>query len=250
MDLEVISTGTQAALILAAVISCILSPILFHRFAPMGEMEEVKKVSLFGTNPISFALAQDLSSSGYDVKIYKSDDRYPLGPEVDPLDKQSTHLLQSDYLLCLSNDEQRNMEIANWGKENHIPTVICRLINDENGKHLKEGIHIFSPYRSGKILLRALIDFPSLIKFLEADQPLKEIVVRNKDFNQYPVKNLSIGDALIIRIFRENDMIIPHGDTRIQVGDTLLISGEMELLREIKQMLSYEQSRRIRQSLD
>jgi monovalent cation:H+ antiporter-2, CPA2 family len=245
VDLKVISSTTQATLILSAVISCIVSPILFQRFSPQESVDGIKKVSLIGTNSISFALANDLSQSGYGVKIFTNDEigpnnihSFPILPLSLMPGKESEHVLNSDYMLCLTHDEQLNINVANWGKEHHIPTVICRLLN-EDPDQLAEGIHVFSPYRSGKILLRALIEFPSLINFLETGQPLKEIKVENKTFDHRLIKDLELlGDALIIRIFRAEDIIVPHGDTRIKVGDILLISGEEDLLNEIKTKLS------------
>ena len=42
------------------------------------------------------------------------------------------------------------------------------------------------------------------------------------------------GDVIFVRIFRGVDSIVPHGDTRLQMGDRLIATGSREYIAELK----------------
>ncbi|MGV2549466.1 TrkA C-terminal domain-containing protein, partial [Bacillus licheniformis] len=45
------------------------------------------------------------------------------------------------------------------------------------------------------------------------------------------------GDVIFVRIFRGVDSIVPHGDTRLQMGDRLIATGSREYIAELKKTL-------------
>jgi Trk K+ transport system NAD-binding subunit len=43
--------------------------------------------------------------------------------------------------------------------------------------------------------------------------------------------------VLILRIYRGDSFIIPHGNTPLQLGDRLLASGDADRMHELKRLL-------------
>jgi len=41
------------------------------------------------------------------------------------------------------------------------------------------------------------------------------------------------GDILVLSIHRENQVLVPHGDTRLELGDCLTVLGDKESVREL-----------------
>ncbi|MEW9668857.1 monovalent cation:proton antiporter family protein [Ammoniphilus sp. 3BR4] len=246
LEMEIITHTVQAALILSAVISTIISPILFQKIAPEEKEQVSKRISLIGANTINLALAKQLHQDGYSVTMFTSDEtlldpqrQYPFESRVvDNLNSETLEkygVLESDYVVVFTSDEKLNIELANWAKLAQVDNVICRIDSEERLEGITEGVQPFSTYSSNRILLQALIEHPSLFRFLQTDQSLQEVQIKNQRLHGKLIKNLSfLGDALVIRIYRENDMIVPHGDTQILLGDVLLISAERELTEDIR----------------
>ncbi|WP_167577708.1 monovalent cation:proton antiporter family protein [Ammoniphilus sp. YIM 78166] len=250
IDLEIMTPTVQAALILSAVISTIISPILFQKVAPEETETAPKRIALIGANTINLALGKQLHQDGYEVTMFTSDPtlneqerQYPFETrvvkELTP-DKLSTHqIADSDYVVVFTSNEKRNIELANWAKKEHVANVICRIDSEEHPNELDQEIQAFSTFTSNRILLQALIEHPSLFRFLQADQPMQEVRFENQNLHGKQIKDLSfLADALVIRIFRGNDTIIPHGDTQIHVGDILLISADRHLIKTIRKECS------------
>jgi trk system potassium uptake protein TrkA len=45
------------------------------------------------------------------------------------------------------------------------------------------------------------------------------------------------GDSLVIGLRRKGDVLVPHGDTRLQRGDILMLVGHPDALHEAKALL-------------
>ncbi len=246
IDLEIITPTTQAALILSAVISAIISPILFQKTVPDHAADVKKRISLIGANTINLALAKQLDQDGYEVTIFTSDKtllkqdrnysfKTVVLPRFEADQLQDHQVLESQYVVALTSDELLNIHLANWAKENGVENVICRIDSEEQPVDLIVGVEAFSTFSANRILLQALIEYPSLFRFLQADQAMQEVIVDNERLHNRLIKDLPfLEDALVIRVFRENDVIIPHGDTQIKLGDILLISANHELIHAIR----------------
>lgn len=250
IDLEIMTPTVQAALILSAVISTVISPILFQRIAPEETEAAPKRIALIGANTINLALGKQLHQDGYEVTMFTADPtlneqerQYPFTTrvikELIPETLSEHHLAENDYVVVFTSDEKDNIELANWAKQEGVAHVICRLYSEEHPDELDEDIQVFSTFTSNRILLQALIEHPSLFRFLQADQPMQEVHIESPNLHGKPIKDLSfLGDALVIRIFRRNDTIIPHGDTQVNVGDILLISADRHLIKTIRKECS------------
>lgn len=246
LDLGIISTTLQSALILSAVITTIISPILFQKVAKEHAETKKKRISLIGANTANLDLAKQLEQDGYDVSIFTSDEtalkqerKYSFQTivvsDLSPDQLSEYRVAESDYVVVFTSDELLNIQLANWAKQDGAENVICRIDTEERTEELIDGVQPFSTYTSNRILLQALIEYPSLFRFLQVDQSVQEVKIGNGRLHNRQIKDLDfLGDALVIRIFRENDMIIPHGETQIKVGDVLLISADQEQAESIQ----------------
>ncbi|PZI17319.1 hypothetical protein C7Q93_13820, partial [Staphylococcus aureus] len=44
---------------------------------------------------------------------------------------------------------------------------------------------------------------------------------------------------IFVRIIRNNESIVPHGDTQLRYGDRLIVTGAKEYVDELKQELEF-----------
>ncbi|PTX59618.1 transporter (CPA2 family) [Melghirimyces profundicolus] len=250
MSLGIIDNTTNTALILAAVVTVITSPIIFQRVVPDAKVSSrISRVSIIGFNAVTLKLAQDLNQDGYDVTLYGSDKtnlepvhRYPY-PVVE-LDSGSLEELEKeqvfdkDILVAFTNDDDRNFQIAREAENRGVGQVIARV---EKKKTLPENskIHLVSSFFSNMTLVKAWIEYPSVINLVTTEGHLQEIPMMNEQYHLMRIRDLAIlGDSLVLRILRDNEVIIPHGDTVLQLGDRLIVSDTPEHVQRLRRKLS------------
>lgn len=249
-NLGLITEQIQGSLILVAVITCILSPILFNRFYPKEE-EQKSVIGIVGANFITLPVSRELSHESYEVHLFTTtppkdideESRFPIiemeNLEIETLEKNE--VFRSDILAFCSNNDDINLRLARHAKSLGHERIIVRIENPEKYERTMEegGITAFSSLYASRTLLKALIEHPSAINLItKHDDSVQEIEVNNDLYHQASLRDLPhLGDTLIMRIFRGDSFLIPHGYTQIQKGDRLLVSGSPEQILEMKQIL-------------
>ncbi|HCW8179493.1 TPA: monovalent cation:proton antiporter family protein [Staphylococcus aureus] len=252
--LNAISAETSGILILSAVITCVFVPIIFKKLFPVpDEFNRKIEVSLIGKNQLTIPIAQNLTSQLYDVTLYyRKDlsDRRQLSDDITMIEiadyeqdvLERLGLFDRDIVVCATNDDDINRKVAKLAKAHQVERVICRLESTTDDTELVDsGIEIFSSYLSNKILLKGLIETPNMLNLLSnAETSLYEIQMLNYKYENIQLRNFPFGgDIIFVRIIRNNESIVPHGDTQLRYGDRLIVTGAKEYVDELKQELEF-----------
>ncbi|HDJ1866974.1 TPA: monovalent cation:proton antiporter family protein, partial [Staphylococcus aureus] len=226
--LNAISAETSGILILSAVITCVFVPIIFKKLFPVpDEFNRKIDVSLIGKNQLTIPIAQNLTSQLYDVTLYyRKDlsDRRQLSDDITMIEiadyeqdvLERLGLFDRDIVVCATNDDDINRKVAKLAKAHQVERVICRLESTTDDTELVDsGIEIFSSYLSNKILLKGLIETPNMLNLLSnVETSLYEIQMLNYKYENIQLRNFPFGgDIIFVRIIRNNESIVPHGDT-------------------------------------
>ncbi|HDF3554622.1 TPA: monovalent cation:proton antiporter family protein [Staphylococcus aureus] len=252
--LNAISAETSGILILSAVITCVFVPIIFKKLFPVpDEFNRKIEVSLIGKNQLTIPIAQNLTSQLYDVTLYyRKDlsDRRQLSDDITMIEiadyeqdvLERLGLFDRDIVVCATNDDDFNRKVAKLAKAHQVERVICRLESTTDDTELVDsGIEIFSSYLSNKILLKGLIETPNMLNLLSnVETSLYEIQMLNYKYENIQLRNFPFGgDIIFVRIIRNNESIVPHGDTQLRYGDRLIVTGAKEYVDELKQELEF-----------
>ncbi|HDL4787477.1 TPA: monovalent cation:proton antiporter family protein [Staphylococcus aureus] len=252
--LNAISAETSGILILSAVITCVFVPIIFKKLFPVpDEFNRKIEVSLIGKNQLTIPIAQNLTSQLYDVTLYyRKDlsDRRQLSDDITMIEiadyeqdvLERLGLFDRDIVVCATNDDDINRKVAKLAKAHQVERVICRLESTTDDTELVDsGIEIFSSYLSNKILLKGLIETPNMLNLLSnVETSLYEIQMLNYKYENIQLRNFPFGgDIIFVRIIRNNESIVPHGDTQLRYGDRLIVTGAKECVDELKQELEF-----------
>ncbi|MEG3218090.1 monovalent cation:proton antiporter family protein [Staphylococcus aureus] len=252
--LNAISAETSGILILSAVITCVFVPIIFKKLFPVpDEFNRKIEVSLIGKNQLTIPIAQNLISQLYDVTLYyRKDlsDRRQLSDDITMIEiadyeqdvLERLGLFDRDIVVCATNDDDINRKVAKLAKAHQVERVICRLESTTDDTELVDsGIEIFSSYLSNKILLKGLIETPNMLNLLSnVETSLYEIQMLNYKYENIQLRNFPFGgDIIFVRIIRNNESIVPHGDTQLRYGDRLIVTGAKEYVDELKQELEF-----------
>ncbi|ESU32696.1 sodium:proton antiporter [Bacillus sp. 17376] len=253
--MEMITPEMSGTLILVAVISSVLTPILFKKLFPQEKDEEKKvKVVFIGANQLTLPVSRDLQSSLYEPVLFhtkqeKADNRIAESVfdiiemenyEIDTLDKHEVYA--ADIIVITTGDPDLNAMIAVSAKEHGVDRVIARIESPGLAdKVQEEGIEVFSVLRSTESLLQVMIESPGVMTILtNKENSLHEIRMLNDHFEGMTLRRFPFtGDVIFVRILRENESIVPHGDTELRLKDRLIVSGSKEYVDELKRELEF-----------
>ncbi|WP_461213936.1 monovalent cation:proton antiporter family protein [Lacticaseibacillus sp. GG6-2] len=254
-DLGIVSSQQSGAFTLAAIITCIFSPILFNRFY-RAEQEDFKKtvVHFIGTNLLTVPIAQQLSRGLYDITMftddpakygtYNSEVNVKLMPAFSQGALTEAGAYDADVVMLAYFDHDKNFELAQWALAAKVPRIIARFEskNVQNPRYEElraAGVEVYNTIDASISLLRSLIETPSTLKILDdTNAGIFEITVNNRRYTGMEIKNLPfVNDITISQIYRDRQFIAPHGDTQIHLGDHIIFSGDKAAVGEIRQQL-------------
>ncbi|WP_251552453.1 monovalent cation:proton antiporter family protein [Neobacillus muris] len=255
--IEVITEQMKGTFILVAVITSIITPIVFKKLFPR-EMALNKKIPIafLGANQISLPVSRELKTGLYEPVIYHpkiekgeqiSDSLFEIEEIADYSIEtiNRTKAFQSEIVVISTGNEELNASLASAAKQNGVPRVIARIENPSVEQNLRQqDIEVFSSFMSTRVLLRALIESPAVINILTNQETgLYEIVMKNNQYDGISLRRFPFtGDIIFVRIFRGKDSIVPHGETELQMNDRLIVTGSREYVDELIQELEFNET--------
>ena len=251
-------TSTQSdAFILAAVIVCILSPIVFNsNFVLLPEDKIKKTVSIVGANAMTVPVSHDLHDNWYSVKMFTGDqDRYETYDsrvenltflsDLNQKTLEKDGVFDCDIFVASTHIDEVNIKLARMAQEVGVERVIARLgqVNSNTVDEFRQkNIEIFNFTNVRAALMRALIETPTVYKIItHTKNVLYSVKVENTHYTGKPLADLDFIDKITVsRIRRGDEWLIPHGWTVIEPGDILVFSGEFKVADHVRDLLSHE----------
>lgn len=244
-NLKMISATQSDAVTLAAIVVCIISPIIFNSTFKLEKADKIKqRVVFIGTNILTVSIAQQLSSNWYDVRMvtnklenyqdYDSEfDNLTLIEEISADKLLDQGFLDSDVIVYGFRDDKLNAKLSLATKEHSNARVITSFQNREYldqvfDKLAAAGIEVFNLYQVQSTFLREWIESPSLIQMLQDNEAgIFEVEIRDHRYSGQQLMALPFIDKMTIsRIRRGKEWITPHGTTVIEYGDRLIFTAK------------------------
>ena len=173
------------------------------------------------------------------------------GTNIDILKKAGVD--NADNLIALTGDEATNLLACFLGKKLGAKKTICRIsttsiFSEDDGitPALFNIDNFFSSIDEILSLIKGILPSRILQETIKFPNPNAQINVINVPVNSVllgsPLKNLSFQDRLknirLAAIIRNRELIVPHGDTLLQPGDRVYISGHREEVDKFSDWLS------------
>ncbi|MFC4386873.1 monovalent cation:proton antiporter family protein [Gracilibacillus marinus] len=253
--LGVITSEMNGALVMVAVLSCIITPSFFKKFfVNQEEVEYMQTISFIGINQATIPVVRELDTNEFEVHLFHTkqeniDDKH--SRSIFDINEMADYNVQTldyagvfnhDIVVVSTGDERKNEEIATYAKNKGVERVIARIEVPSIEKNLRAiGVDVFSVLLSSKTLLKALIEAPNVVNiFTQQDSALYEINMNNSHYDGIMLREFPFtGDVIMVRIFRGKDSIVPHGDTELRLGDRLIVTGSQEYVQELQRLLEY-----------
>ena len=253
--LNVITRLQSDVFILAAVIVCILCPILFNAIFELKAEDRIKeKVVILGTNALTVPVMLDLHDNWYSVKMYTTSNehyhiyqsRVPQLKLLSQLDSES--LAQSgaftgDIFVAAMRSDDTNLRLGQLAQEqgDFKRIIICQKRADiARVKELrKSGMEVFDLSNITSALLRALIESPALYSVLsDTKNAVYSVVVRNTQYSGRQLMDWDVAhDITVSRIRRGQEWLVPHGHTVIELGDELIFTAKYQAADRMRKVI-------------
>lgn len=206
-----------------------------------GNREKIDNVSIIGGGNVGFMLAKKLEDAYVKVKIIENDYErcnflsknlnktlvlYGDGTNIDLL--RDEQIADSDVVITVTNSDQKNLLCSLLAKQLGINKVITRVSKSPNiNLFEKVGIDVaVSPNGAAIKEIKTNIvekDLSILTTVEQGQGEIIEVKVSEK-FNNKKIMDLKLpAKAIIAIIQRDNDVIIPKGQTEIMSNDSLII---------------------------
>ena len=203
------------------------------------------KVAICGAGSVGTTMARDLHASGHEVLVLEQDPelverrREELGEvtwvaadacEVNSLD--AAGLATVDVVVAATGDDEDNLVISLLAKQEFaVPRVVARVNNSKNQWLFNESwgvdVSVSTPQ-----LLTALVEeavsvgsLVRLLQFQGGSAHLVEVTLaEDSPAVGRAIADLGIArDATVVAVVRADRLVVPRGDTVVQVGDEVLV---------------------------
>ncbi|MBS4177388.1 monovalent cation:proton antiporter family protein [Lederbergia citrea] len=253
--INVITPEMSGTFILVAVISCIVTPILFKKWFPKENVHERKLNATFiGANQLTLPVSKELNPAKYKTTVFHKKmekGESQIGDSVFNIvelndykesELEKAGVFEADILFISTGDEELNARLAIAAKEQEVDRVVARIETPVLGEPLKEKeIEVFSTILSTTELMKALIETPNIAEIMmNRETSLYEIHMLNREFDRMTLREFPfMGDVIVVRVFRGKDSIVPHGDTELHMDDRLIVTGSKEYVDYLIHELQY-----------
>ena len=251
--LGAITESTNADIILVAALTATIAPMGFN--IVMAEPDDKKKRAkvIFGESELARQVGRELTAHGddvvfvdYDANPSRQADEFQIEPgrgmTLEKTVGNAISEVRVDAFLALSSNDDENLDACRAARSHgveHILAFVAEPIRIPDFRGL--GVQTLTPslHRSALLALMARNSAMFSLMTSTTDQrDLREFVVFNSSLNGKRLMDLKFpANTLVLAIRRNEELIVPHGTTKLATGDHLTILGEIDSLSTVGEWL-------------
>lgn len=215
------------------------------------------RIIVVGGGKVGNSLSNMLLENGHDVCIIEKDPEKCVkladaldivvingdGTSIETLSEAGAR--NCDALVAVTGNDEDNLIACQLGKmEFNAGKTVARANNAKNVEVMRM-LNVDYPVSSTRIIANMIeerVDTHSmkLLATISQNGEISQITVpKNAEIVGQPISSIKLPkDSLIISVVRQNEMIIPRGDTVIKAGDEVLaVSTERSMKALVKMMI-------------
>lgn len=253
LRLGVISEAINADIILVAILTVTIAPLIFLRIIPETGAAQDRPVVVAGAGILGLQVADQLQGHGEPVVLIDPDvERITrakqrgfeaIAGRVDQPNPASEACLdRAKTLICVHSDPEYNYRICEQARITYgIDHIVARVTDPAAVARFEQiGVTPMNAAMDQAVLLGLLARNPAayeLLTRMDDDKEVCEVVVFNPRYLDRPLRQIQFpGDLLVLAVRRQGELVVPHGDTRLAVGDHVTLLGScncVEIGREM-----------------
>jgi Kef-type K+ transport system membrane component KefB/Trk K+ transport system NAD-binding subunit len=241
-ELGIVSEAVTSAIILVAIITVTLSPMLFNRIIPEQGISGKPPYVIFGANVFGLQIAEKLIEHKEEVIILDDDKTKIEDVKKKGLDarfislkeipEKEIKLLNSTLTsIVVFNNPDKNYDASRIAKQKFGISHVVACINNANeiSKYENIGVRPMNAVLDRSALVTMLARHPATYDLMTRAQDNKEMIeitINNAKYIDKRLREIVFpGDVLVLAIYRNGELLVPHGDTTLQFGDKITLLG-------------------------
>ncbi len=254
LRLGVISEAINADIILVAIITVTIAPLIFIRIVPDVKGEQPQPVIIAGAGLLGLQVAEQLTGHGETVvlidpdieRIQRATERgfIALAGVADKYDPNTEpYMNRAKTLVCIHADIELNYQICQRARTVFgIDHVVSRITEPSAVTRFEQlGVTPMNAAMDQAVLLGLLARNPATYELLtrtDDDKEVCEVAVYNPLYLDKPLRQVELpGDLLVLAVRRQGELVVPNGDTRLNAGDQVTLLGSCDCVEITRQML-------------
>jgi len=251
--LGAISESTNAAIILIAALTAMFAPLGFNTLMASPDEKKKRAKLIYGSSDLSIQVGKILRSHGDDVLFLEAETESvkfikEQGFEAENVNGNLASWMESisdtrvDAFLALSSSDDNNLNacrVARAQGVSHIIAFVAEPIRVPDFRGL--GVQTLTPslHRSSLLALMARNSAMfTLLTSTEDQRDLREFILFNASLHGKKLMELKLpSDVLVLAIRRDDELIVPHGTTKLATGDHLTILGNLDSLPMLEELI-------------
>jgi Trk K+ transport system NAD-binding subunit len=253
LSIGAISESTNAAIILIAASTATIAPLTFNTLKSKDDDRRRRIMLIYGSGELAFQVARDLSAHGEEICFVEND-----AQAIEKIQKQGFSLREGKGNLtgCFDTLPAADIEAFLALAENDEDNLVaCRAARARGIEHVlvfvtaplllpefrKIGVQALTPLVHRSSLLALMARNESMFELLTSttdEHDMRELILTNPDLVGKRVDEVQLpGEMLILAIRRDDEMVVPHGGTRLAMGDRLTVLGDLDRMISVQMWL-------------
>jgi len=240
LELGLISDAINSAVILVAIITVTVSPLLFNWLMP--ERKPRERVVVIGARSNAGPLARRLRDHDLDVVLVCGDaeqSQQMQDVDIPIICSQPTlaeALRQAEIgraraVVAMEEKDDANLRICRMARQIYGVENVVAWVQDpaQNGKFRKLGVRLVNPAYSTMLMMVSMVLSPgvySITPDVDETQEVREVKLQNSGLVGQRLADLELsGNVMVLMIERGGDVLTPDRETRLRANDTITLVG-------------------------
>ncbi|HEX6270934.1 MAG TPA: monovalent cation:proton antiporter family protein [Anaerolineales bacterium] len=248
-----ITESTNAAIILIAALTAMFAPLGFNTLMASPDDKKRRAKLIYGASDLALQVGRELRAHGEEIlfAVLSSDDAdrvrergFELASGNGNLDSfmHSIQDVRVDAFIALSANDDENLNACRVARAHGIEHILAFVIEPLRAADFRGlGVQTLIPSLHRSSVLALMARNPalfSLITSTEDQRDLREFILFNSELHGKRLMELKMpGNILVLAIRRDDEVIVPHGTTRLATGDHLTVLGDLEALSTVEEWL-------------
>ena len=251
-ELGIIDEAMYGALLLMALLSTVLAPLLFNLVAGRGEPRSEGPVVLIGSGELARSIAERLAAAGrlvtmiHPVEVDVVSDWRPdrvmriPGSPLDERTQRVAGLHMADVAVIAGAASALQTELIATELRRRYPDLRIVTWLAERSPALEQlGVECYLQGEAEALALESAVLRPGLNYALsDAESGLVEVEMRNRTIHGRALRELRFaGGVRVLVVMREGEASVADGDTVLMTGDQITLGGEPQAVADVSAML-------------
>lgn len=253
--LGIIGESTRAAIVLVAIVTVTLAPLVFVRLLPGRGSTRIRPILVVGAEELGLQVAEQLRAHHEPVVMLDFDAKRgaralqrgfeAVTADLNRHDDDLNRLFESARaLVCTFEDSNLAYHVCRLAKDDYNLEHVVTHVNEpkELSRFEDLGVTTTNASRDRARLLALLTRNPALFALLsrtDDDKEVCEVIILNSHHVGKRLRELELpGDVLALAVRRGDELLVPHGNTRLSLHDHLTLVGSVDDIEIAQEMFS------------